>query len=326
MTDAARPAHSAVRTGLALVLFAVLAISVNDMVVKLLSGGYPLHQLVFLRSVVGLCFALVFLRLEGGFPLLRTRRPLLHALRALAIVVANMTYFAAVSVLPLGLATGLFFVAPLFITLLSVPVLGATVGPRRLFAVLLGLLGVAVMVSADVALPTGTSPVVFALPVAAAFCYAVMQVLTSKLGAESRASAMSIYIHVTFLFVSAAMFLVAGDGRFAEGVADESLVFLLRAWTWPAAEDAWLFLVIGGLAGVIGYALSQAYRLGPPAVLAPFEYVALPMAMFWGWQVFGEVPGPRVWIGSALIVGAGVYVFLREGGGDRPAARVGTRR
>lgn len=122
-------------------------ISVNDMLAKSLSGGYPLHQVVFVRSMIGLSGSLVFLRLEGGVPLLRTDRPALHALRAGLIVVANMTFFAALAVMPLGAATALFFVAPLFISLLAIPVLAEPVGRSRMAAIVVGLAGVAVMMA-----------------------------------------------------------------------------------------------------------------------------------------------------------------------------------
>jgi hypothetical protein len=65
---------------------------------------------------------------------------------------------------------------------------------------------------------------------------------------------------------------------------------------------------------MIGYALSQAYRLGTASVVASYEYVALPLAIFWGWLIFGEVPRPAVWIGTALIAAAGLWVFARETG------------
>ncbi|MEM9317533.1 MAG: DMT family transporter [Pseudomonadota bacterium] len=300
------------RLAIALLLFAMVAMTTNDVVIKLLSDSYPLHQMVFVRSAVGLSVGLVFLYFEGGLSLLRTEQTGLHVLRATAIVLANMIFFAAIAVLPLGLATGIFFVSPLFITLLSVPLLGARVGPRRLVAVGLGLLGVAIIVSGDVALPVGTAPWVLILPIAAAFLYALTNVLSSKLGQRSRASAMSLYIQTAFLSVALVFYFAAGDGRFAVGQTNGSITFLLRAWTWPAPQDVWLFGVMGVLGGVIGYVFSQAYRLGQPATLAPFEYVALPLAMMWGALVFNEDLGLRLWIGSALIVGSGLYVFWRE--------------
>lgn len=126
------------RLGIFCMLVGMLLISVNDMLIKSLSGGYPLHQLVLLRSAVALVFTLALLRFEGGWALLRTDRPWLHLLRALLIVFANTAIYAAIVAMPLATANALYFVAPLFVTLLSVPVLGEHVGPRRFAAIGVG--------------------------------------------------------------------------------------------------------------------------------------------------------------------------------------------
>ncbi|MEJ6388422.1 DMT family transporter [Gymnodinialimonas ulvae] len=310
-----------------LILLAMVCISINDMLIKLLSGGYPLHQMVFIRSIIGVGFTALILMREGGISLLRTDQPGLHLIRALLIVVANMTFFAALAVMPLGVATALFFVAPLFITLLAIPVLGERVGVHRLTALVIGFVGVGVMMlpASDFgAVPRGA----LFLPIIAAACYAGMQVMTRKLGAKSAASAMAIYIQLAFIGVSAVFWVSVGDGRLAAQVESESLVFLLRAWIWPAPEDVWKFAVLGLMSGMIGYCLSQAYRLGDAATVASFEYAALPMAIFLGWIVFGERPGWVMLLGTALIAGAGLYVFARERrrAGVGPAAERPIRR
>ena len=299
--------------GIAFILLGVLAISVNDMLIKFLSGGYPLHQMVFTRSAIAILFSLILVQIEGGWRILRTRTPGLHALRGLLIVIANMSFFAALAVLPLAEATAVFFVAPLMITLLSIPMLGEKVGPLRLGAVVVGLLGVVIMTRPwQSGAERTVSFVVYLLPVVAALAYALNQVLTRKLGVASRASAMAVYIQGMFLVVGLAFWAVAGDGRFAEGLSNESLIFLLRAWTWPEGRDIWLFIGLGLDSAIIGYCLSAAYRAADAAVIAPFEYVGLPLAIFWGWLIWGDLPGPVVMVGIALILGAGLFVFLRE--------------
>ncbi|WP_415921839.1 DMT family transporter [Tateyamaria sp. SN6-1] len=308
--------------GILFVLVGVFCISVNDLLIKQLSGGYPLHELVFVRSGFGILFTLVLVQFEGGWRILRTRHPILHATRGLLIVIANMTFFVALAVLPLADATALFFAAPLFITLLSIPVLGEKVGPMRMGAVIVGFIGVLIMQRPWAGSDTLTvSRIVLLLPVLSALTYALNQILTRKLGVESKASAMAIYIQVMFILVSGGFFLVAGDGRFAEGSTNASVTFLLRAWVWPAPGDMWVFGALGLNVAIIGYCLSQAYRLADAATIAPFEYIGLPLAVFWGFVVFGDLPVWEVWTGMALILGAGLFVFLRE----RQKARIVAR-
>lgn len=299
--------------GIALIILAMFFISVNDMLIKQLSGSYPLHQMVFVRSAIGISFSLVILQFEGGFTRLRTPQPALHIVRALCLVVANMAFFAGLAALPLADATALFFAAPLFITLLSIPFLGEKVGPRRIAAVLVGFAGVLVTLRPGAG--TGVAPagwIVMLLPIVGAFAYACTQILTRRLGGGSTAAAMAVYIQSMFIIVSLLFWLVAGDGRYAEGVSNPSAVFLLRAWTWPTSGDWPLFVLLGSTSAVIGYSLAQSYRSADAATVAPFEYTALPMSIFWGWFIFGQLPDVWVACGITMIAGSGLYVFLRE--------------
>ncbi len=311
-------------TAIVFILTGMAFISFNDVLIKQLSGDYPLHQMVFVRSAIGIVFSLVFVQFEGGFSILKTETPFLHLLRGVLVVFANMAFFTALAVLPLADATALFFVAPLFITLLSIPLLGEKVGPRRIIAVLVGFAGVLIMVrpGSDVAQNVGNW-LVLLLPIVAALAYSLMQILTRRLGLTTKASAMAVYIQLTFVIVSTGFYLVAGDGHYAVGIEDPSLVFLLRAWVWPAPEDQWLFIALGVASAGIGYALSRAYKSADAAIVAPFEYVALPLAILWGWVFWSEVPGTETFAGIALIVLSGLYVFLRERAKDR---RVATHR
>lgn len=308
--------------GIIFVLLGVFSISINDLLIKQLSGGYPLHQIVFVRSSIGIMFSLIIVQFEGGWGILRTDRPWLHATRGVMIVIANMTFFLALAVLPLADATALFFAAPLFITVLSIPFLGEKVGPLRLTAVAVGFVGVVIMQRPWASTSTlEVSRTILLLPVLAALTYAMNQLLTRKLGVSSKASAMAVYIQAMFILVSVLFYLVAGDGRFAEGATNGSVIFLLRAWVWPAESDMWVFVGLGVNSAIIGYCLSQAYRLADAATIAPFEYIGLPLAVVWGYVFFNDLPEIEVWIGITLILGAGLFVFLRE----RQKARIVAR-
>ncbi len=282
--------------------------SFNDMAIKFLSGDYALHQVVLVRSLVGMTLLLVFiLPFQGGLAVLKTKRLPIHLLRGFCVVVANMTFFLGLAAMPLADAVAVFFVAPLIITALSVFFLGETVGPRRWLAVGVGMLGVLVMLRPG----QGSFQVAALLPLIAACAYALIHILTRKIGGTERAITMIFYIQLTFILVSAAIGLALGNGRFA-GWDDPSLDFMFRAWSWPGTDDYVIFLLIGAASTGGGYFISQAYRLGEAALIAPFEYVAMLLAIFWGVAVFGTLPDGIAWIGIALIVGSGVFVFWRE--------------
>ena len=284
-------------------------ISLNDMLIKGLSGGYALHQLVMWRSVVASLITLVFMHFEGGFHLIRTDRPWLHALRGLLVVFANTCLYAAIVMMPLATATALYFVAPLFVTLLSIPVLNEPVGPRRILAVLVGFGGVLLMMGSELDGGAGWAAI---LPVIAAAGYACMSVLTRKLGHASSASALSLYVQLSFFVVACISWTLIGDGRYLSPDSSEGMTFLLRAWETPNRADIPLLLGLGCLSALIGYAMAQAYRQAKASVVAPFEYILLIFALFWGWTVFGEWPGPMVFVGAAVIIASGIYIVWRE--------------
>lgn len=293
--------------GTVCVVGAITLFVLQDALIKWLSGDYPLHEIVLVRAASAIAVTLFMMRLEGGVHLLRTRRLGLHLARSGLLVVANCAFYLALAAMTMAEATAIFFIAPLLITALSAFVLRETVGPRRWAAVCVGLAGVIVMLRPG----EGVLRLVALLPIVAASTYALLQIITRRLGTSERASTIAFYAQAGFIATSVAVGLVAGDGRYAPE-DDASLAFLLRAWTVPSARDAALFLAIGLINGVAGYLMSQAYRISRPAVIAPFEYVALPMAVLWGVVFFGHWPDPITWAGMALICGSGLYVLHRE--------------
>lgn len=294
--------------GILCVMGAVSTFSTQDAAIKWLSGDYPLHQITFIRSLIALAITLaIIIPLEGGFTNLKTNRVALHILRGMTVVAANMAFFTGLASLPLAEATAIIFVSPLFITIFSVLLLSERVGPRRWIAIMAGLAGVLIVMR-----PGGsTFQHAAILPLIAAVCYALLQIMTRKLGFTEKASTMAFYIQLTFLIFSGMVGLIFGDGRYA-GSGNANLEFLLRAWIWPSLYDGTLIACVGVLAAVGGYLISQGYRLCPAGVAAPFEYVALPIGIMWSILLWNHWPDGWSWLGIALVAGAGLYVFYRE--------------
>ena len=195
--------------GIAFVVAGILAISVNDMLIKLLSGGYPLHQMVFIRSVVGLGFTVVMIQIEGGWRILRTDQPWLHLFRCAMLVTANLTFFTALAALSLAETTAIFFISPLLITLLGIPILGEKVGSLRLGAVVVGFIGVVIMTRPWQSGDARDIPfAIYLLPIIAAAAYAITQVLTRKLGSTTQASALAAYLQGLFIVVLIAHIII----------------------------------------------------------------------------------------------------------------------
>ncbi|MGI9356816.1 MAG: DMT family transporter [Rhizobiaceae bacterium] len=301
---------------------ASLAFTINDITIKFLSGDYALHQIVLIRASVAILITLaVFVPLDGGFTALKTRRPLMHLARGVCVVFANMAFFMSLAAMKIGEATAILFIAPLVITALAVVFLGERVGPRRWIAIAVGLAGVLVIVRPG----TGAFQPAALLPLVAAIAYATLHILTRKLGLAEKAAAMAFYIQLTFIVICGVIGLTLGDGRYGNS-GDPSVDFLMRAWVWPPLGDMAIIVVAGIASAAGGYLISQAYRSAEASVIAPFEYVALPLSIFWGLTIFGEWPDGIAWLGIALIVASGLYAYSREKKSDfvepKPVQRV----
>ncbi|MFY0617425.1 DMT family transporter [Shimia sp.] len=289
-------------------LVATFFFSINDAAIKFLSGDYALHQIVLTRSLIGLAILLaIMVPLQGGLSVLRTKRMSMHMLRGCCVVFANTSFFLGLAVLPLADAMAVFFISPLIITLFSALFLHEKIGPRRLIAVAAGMVGVVIMIQPG----GGSFNAALLLPIIAAVAYAFLHVLTRKIGGTESAATMSVYIQLVFIVVSATVGLLLGHGKW-EDAGGDMLGFLMRAWHLPAASDWWLLILLGIASAGGGFFISQAYRLSEASLIAPLEYVALPMAVGFGIVVFDEWPARTTWLGMALIIGAGLFVFWRE--------------
>jgi drug/metabolite transporter (DMT)-like permease len=209
--------------------------------------------------------------------------------------------------MPLAEVVAIFFIAPLLITALSEFLIGEKVGLRSWIAVLVGLLGVMIMLRPGFGLFNPAS----ILPLVAALAYALVQITTRKMGVTEKASTMAFYIQLNLVVVSSLMGLIFGDGNLADS-SEPTLYYLFRPWTFPSLRDSMIIIGIGLTSGLAAYFISQAYRISKAGIIAPFEYVALPLSIFWSITIFGDWPDILSWLGMVLIAGAGLYVVYNE--------------
>ncbi len=289
-------------------LGAAIAFSLNDVGIKFLSGDFPLHEVVFIRTLIGLgLFLVVLMPLNGGLSLMRTNRLGANLVRGLCAVTANLMFFLGLSAMPIADAVAIFFVSPLIITIFSVIFLGEYVGPRRWSAVVLGLIGVVIVIRPG----TDAFQIASLLPLIAAVGYGFLHIITRQIRATESAATLTFYTLITFLSSSALIGLLLGHGRY-DGYGHPALGFLFREWSMPATPDFPVFLLIGCASVAGGMLISEAYRKSDAAFVAPFEYISLPLAIFWGVTVFDEFPDTIAMLGMVLIIGSGLYMVWRE--------------
>lgn len=293
-----------------LALIAGIAIfSVQDLILKLLSGDYPLHQAMLLRSLTAIPFLLAITRWFDGTltTLVSPSWPLMLARGGLNFV-AYTLYYLALAALPMATTVALYFTAPLMIVVMSVFILGEHVSAPRWIAVAAGFAGVILMVR-----PGGE---VFdwaaLLPIFCSVAYAGSMIMARTMGARDTAAAMAFWGNIAFLGCAAALSLVFGWGGTGDGV-HPSLAFLTRGWVWPSGWDLFLMVSCGFIAAVGLTLLTQAYRVAQSSVVAPFEFTFAFWGVLWGWLFWSDLPDALGWLGISIIIAAGVYVLRSEG-------------
>ena len=283
--------------------------SVQDLILKLLSGEYPLHQAMVLRSVTAIPFMLALTRwMDGSFASLISRNWPAMLGRGLLNFLAYAAYYLALAALPMATTVALYFTAPLFITMMSVVLLREKVSLNRWLALLMGFVGVVIMVRPGGALFDWAA----LLPVFCGFAYALSMVLARSMGQQNSAAAMAFWGNNAFLLCSLALAAVYGPGSHAD-LVHPSLAFLTRGWVTPTFTDAALMCSCGAIAALGLTLLTEGYRLGQSSVVTPFEFSFAFWGILWGWLFFGTLPDAIGWSGIAVIIAAGTYVVRSEG-------------
>ena len=291
----------------ALLSTAKLLFAIQDVLIKETSSGYPVHQIVVLRSFVALPLLLLMIHLSVGLGQLRGRRIGLHLLRGSLMFFAFLAFYIALAVLPLTTTTALFFTAPFFITLLSVPLLGETIGARRFAGIVVGFIGVLIILR-----PTaGGIGLEALLPVLAAVLYAAAQVLARRVALTESAAVVAYYANLCFIGLGLVTTSLAAFFS-PEADASVSLQFLIREWSMPTAVDASL-IGLTGICVALGFQFSTtAYRSIEVGRLAPFEYIMLIWVTILSYLVWSEVPDYYTLAGATVIICSGLYVLRRE--------------
>ncbi len=284
-------------TGILLKLLSVVVFTVMAALIKLTSDAAPPGEQVFFRSFFAIPVILIWLvwRRELGTGL-RTKRPINHFYRGFIGTTAMGLNFAALGLLPFPEVTALGYAAPLLTVIFAAMFLGEDVRAFRLIAVLTGLVGVVIVLlprfdTAAEGLSTAqTLGAVLALSGAA--CSALAQIFIRKLVMEERTSVIVFWFSVTSSLLA--------------------LTTLPFGWTMPQGWTLILMISTGILGGIGQILLTSSYRFAPASVVAPFEYASVILALGIGYVSFGEHPTVTMLVGSAIVIGAGIAIILRE--------------
>jgi drug/metabolite transporter (DMT)-like permease len=274
--------------GIALILLSTTFLGVSDVTAKYLSASLPSIEIAWLRFLV---FALIMVpAMVPGSPLfaMRTSRVGLQLMRGAALLGSSLFFITGLRYLPIAEASATGFVAPLFVTALSIVFLSEKVGVRRWLATATGLLGVLIILRPG----TGAFHAAAFFPIISALAWAVTLIMTRMMSGREHAITIMTYSSIA-------------------GVAILSVLvpFVWIAPTWQAV----MFGILIGVASTAGqWIVVLAFRYADASVLAPFSYTQLVWVSTLGFLIFGEVPDAWTVVGAAFIVASGLYTAHRE--------------
>jgi drug/metabolite transporter (DMT)-like permease len=272
--------------GIGLMTAGIFLFAVNDALGKWLVATYSVGQVLLIRSIAALFLLTPFIwRDRATFA--RAPRWGMQALRAVLTTAEVGFFYWAVSYLPLADVMAYYLAGPIFVTAIAGAFLGELIGWRRWAAVAVGFLGVIVCLRPGSAALSW--PALIAL--AGSFTFSLSMISTRTLRGTSDT------VLVTSQTV-AALVLGAALSPFA--------------WVTPPPRDLVLLALLGMVAMVAHVCVNRSLKLAPASTVVPYQYTTIVWAVLFGYAVFGDVPDVFMLTGAAIIIGAGLFIFLRE--------------
>ncbi|MEM9394487.1 MAG: DMT family transporter [Pseudomonadota bacterium] len=286
--------------GISLMLGFCLLAPLGDSIAKLLGPIVPLALLLAIRFGVQAGLLLPLCRLQGVPIVPPAHLLLLVVLRTLLHIAGVGMMFTALRFLPLADAIAIAFVMPFILLLLGKLFLGEEVGPRRIAACTVGFAGSLMVIQPSFA-EVGAAAL---LPLGVALSFALFMLTTRKVAKDVGAIPLQAFSGLLATLVLLCVVLVTGE------------------WTALAtlSTQSWLLLVLIGIVGTVAHLLmTWSLRYAPSATLAPMQYLEIPVATFFGWLIFSDLPGPLASTGILVTMAAGLYIVWREGRATRAA-------
>ncbi len=293
--------------GIFFIMTGMAFFSIQDSLIKYIYEDVALFELYFGRTLIQSIILLSFVLLTKKTIVLKTHYPILTLVRVVCFFFGFSFFYISLTFMTLAMTSALFFSCPFFMSMFAKFFLKEKIGIRRWSAILIGFIGVLIVLN-----PTLEEFNFFKLaPVACALCYATSMTITKYTSDKDSIYTQMTWLYIFAIFASIIIFLVSGDGKF-NNFSDSTMQFIFREWfTNPAG--AWPYVLIMGIVASISFfCVFSAYSIASPSIVSLFEYSYIVWAMLAGYILFETVPVPRTFVGAAIIIGAGFYIYFRE--------------
>jgi len=293
--------------GIFFIMTGMAFFSIQDSLIKYIYEDVALFELYFGRTLIQSIILLSFVLLTKKTIILKTHYPVLTLVRVVCFFFGFSFFYISLTFMTLAMTSALFFSCPFFMSMFAKFFLKEKIGIRRWSAIFVGFIGVLIVLN-----PSLEEFNFFKLaPVACALCYATSMTITKYTSSKDSIYTQMTWLYIFAIFASIIIFLVSGDGKF-NNFSDSTMQFIFREWFTNPAE-AWPYVLIMGIVASISFfCVFSAYSIASPSIVSLFEYSYIVWAMLAGYILFETVPVPRTFIGAAIIIGAGFYIYYRE--------------
>ena len=293
--------------GILFILLGMAFFSIQDALIKFIYEDAALYELYFGRTFVALILLVAYLKLSKQKIILKTHYPLLTIFRVICFFFGFSFFYISLTYMSLAEANALFFSSPFFVSILATIFLKEKVGIRRWSAILVGFLGVYIVLNPNF----NDFDYMKLAPVACALCYSISMTITKITSDKDNVYTQMIHLYLGALLISIIFFIFTGQGQF-DNFSDPAFQFIFREW-FTNPSYAWPFIVVMGCIGTFAfYFVFSAYSIASPSVVSLYEYSLIIWSILTGYILFNNTPTLRTLIGVAIIIGAGLYIYLRE--------------
>lgn len=275
-----------VAAGMVIMLFGDFLFSLNDAMAKWLVASFAVGQVLFLRSVGSAIILTPMVLRQPLSDLWRVEQPWIQVLRVVFATMDLVLFYAAVAYMPLADVMTFYMAGPIYVAAISHFLLGERIGWRRWMAVLIGFVGVVIALRPSTAMLAW--PSIFGL--LGSLGFAMTLVLNRQLRKTSDA---------TLVTWQAVVALVVGA------------ILAIGHWKAMTLGELASLLLLGVIASTGHLLIARSLKMAPASVLAPLQYTLLIWAVILGWLFFGDLPDPQTWVGAAIIIGSGLFIFHR---------------
>ena len=293
--------------GILFILIGMVVFSIQDALIKFVYEDAALYELYLGRTLSAAFFLFCYMKFIKQKINFKTHYTLLTTLRIICFFFGFSFFYISLTYMSLAMANALFFSSPFFVSILAIIFLNEKVGIRRWLAISLGFIGVFIVLNPDF----NDFDYKKLAPIACALCYSISMTITKYTSDKDNSYTQMMHLYFGATIISILFFIFTGSGQF-DNSSDPTFQFIFREW-FTNPTYAWPIIILMGFIGALAFfCVFNAYSIASPSVVSLYEYSLIIWSIIIGYVLFDNIPTFRTFAGVSIIIGAGIYIYIRE--------------